>query len=84
MAPKRTLTPSASLGFGGNAWTDCGCELTDQTLGISASYALCENVSLGAQVNYTWIPSHTLRRNDYMGEGKDQICWGGVNVTFSF
>ena len=84
VAPKLTLTPSASLGFGGNAWTDCGCELTDQTLGISASYALCENVSLGEQVNYTWIPSHTLRRNDYMGEGKDQICWGGVNVTFSF
>lgn len=84
VAPKLTLTPSASLGFGGNAWTDCGYELTDQTLGISASYALCENVSLGAQVNYTWIPSHTLRRNDYMGEGKDQICWGGVNVTYSF
>lgn len=84
VAPKLTLTPSASLGFGGNAWTDCGYELTDQTLGVSASYKLCENVSLGAQVNYTWIPSHTLRRNDYMGEGKDQICWGGVNVTYSF
>ena len=21
---------------------------------------------------------------DYMGEGKDQLLWGGVNVTFSF
>lgn len=79
-----TLTPSASLGFGGNAYTDCGSELTDQTVGLSATYALCENLSLGAQINYTWIPSHTLRKNDYMGEGKDQICWGGVNVTFSF
>ena len=78
------LTPSASLGFGGNAWTDCGTELTDQTVGLAASYALCENVSLGAQVNYTWCPSHTLRKGGYMAEDKDQLCWGGVNVTFSF
>ena len=79
-----SLTPSASLGFGGNAWTDCGTELTDQTVGLAAAYALCENVTLGAQINYTWIPSHELRRADYMGEGKDQLLWGGVNVTFSF
>lgn len=78
------LTPSATLGFGGNAWTDCGYELTDQTVGLAASYALCENVSLGAQVNYTWIPSHTLRKGGYMAEDKDQLCWGGVNVTVSF
>ncbi|MGN0854229.1 MAG: TorF family putative porin [Kiritimatiellia bacterium] len=79
-----SLTPSASLSFGGNAWTDCGNELTDQTVGLSASYELCDNVSLGAQINYTWIPSHTLRKGDYMGEGKDQLCWGGINVTVSF
>ena len=79
-----TLTPSASLGFGGNAWTGCGTELTDQTVGLSASYAISENVSLGAQINYTWIPSHTLRKDDYMGAGKDQLCWGGFNVTVSF
>ena len=79
-----SLTPSASLGFGGNAWTDCGTELTDQTVGLAASDALCDNVTLGAQINSTWIPSHELRRADYMGEGKDQLLWGGVNVTFSF
>lgn len=80
-----SLSPSASLGFGGNAWTDgAGTELSDQTVGLALTYALCENVSFGAQVNYTWIPSHTLRHMDYMGEGKDQLCWGGVNVTFSF
>lgn len=79
-----TLSPGASISFGDDAWTGCGCELTDQTVGIAASYSLCEHVSLGAQVNYTWTPSHTLRRSDYMGEGKDQLCWGGVNVTVSF
>lgn len=78
------LTPNVSLGFGDDAWTGCGCELTDQTIGLAASYELCKHVSLGAQVNYTWIPSHTLRKGDYMGEGKDQLCWGGVNVTVSF
>ena len=78
------LTPSATLGFGGNAWTGCGNELTDQTVGLAASYALCDTVSLGAQINYTWIPSHTLRKANYMGDGKDQLCWGGVNVTVSF
>ena len=85
-----TLTPSASLGFGGDAWTkyvteeSVGTELTDQTVGLSATYAVTDYLTLGAQINYTWIPSHTLRRLDYMGNDKDQICWGGVNATFTF
>ena len=85
-----TITPNASLGFGGSAWTkyvtdeSVGTELTDQTVGISVAYAVTDYLSLGAQVNYTWVPSHTLRHLDYMGEGKDQICWGGVNVTLTF
>ena len=87
---KLTITPSASLGFGDNAWSeyvtgvDAGTELTDSTIGVSAAYALTDNFSIGAQINYTWIPSHTLRRLDYMGCGKDQLVWGGVNATFSF
>lgn len=85
-----TLTPSASLGFGDNAWSQyvtdvsAGTELTDQTIGLAARYAITENLSVGAQVNYTWTPSHTLRRLDYMGCGKDQLLWGGVNATLSF
>lgn len=61
-----------------------GCELSDQTIGVSASYAITESLSIGAQVNYTWIPSHTLRKYNYMGLDKDQICWCGVNISFSF
>lgn len=90
-----TLTPSASLGFGGNAWCQYMCdpessydvEMTDQTTGLSATYQLCDNLSLGAQINYTWIPSKTLRRDGYMcgsGDGKDHLVWGGVNMTLSF
>ena len=81
---KLTVSPSASLGFGGNAWTDCGTEITDQTVGVSASYAITDDLSVSAQVNYTWIPSHELRKADYMGCGKDQLVWGGVNMTLSF
>ncbi len=81
-----TLTPKASLGFGDHAYTNSkgGAELTDQTFGISASYAVSDRLSVGAQLNYTWIPSHTLRKEGYMGGGKDQLLWGGVNVTLRF
>ena len=81
-----TVTPKASLGFGDHAYTDSegGTELTDQTLGVAASYAITEWFSVGAQINYTWTPSHTLRHEGYMGEGKHQIVWGGINATISF
>ena len=81
-----TLTPRAELGFGDHAYTGSkgGTELTDQTVGVAASYAVTEWLSLGAQINYTWTPSHTLRHEDYMGEGDHQLVWGGVNATISF
>ena len=81
-----TVTPKASLGFGDHAYTDSegGTELTDQTLGVAASYAITKWFSVGAQINYTWTPSHTLRHEGYMGKGKHQIVWGGINATISF
>ncbi len=81
-----TITPKASLGFGDHAYADSkgGAELTDQTIGLAAAYAVTEWFSVGAQINYTWTPSHTLRNEGYMGEGEHQIVWGGVNATFSF
>ena len=81
-----TLTPKAEIGFGDHAYTGSagGTELTDQTLGFSASYAVTDWFSIGAQINYTWTPSHTLRHEGYMGDGKHQILWGGINATISF
>ena len=81
-----TITPKAEVGFGDHAYTDSagGTELTDQTLGVAARYAITDWVSVGAQLNYTWTPSRTLRHEGYMGEDKHQLLWGGVNVTFSF
>ena len=61
-----------------------GTEATDLTIGVAAAYAVTEWLSLGAQVNYTWTPSHTLRHEGYMGEGEHQIVWGGVNATLKF
>ena len=81
-----TVTPKAELGFGDHAYTDSagGTELTDQTIGVAASYKVTEWFSVGAQINYTWTPSHTLRHEDYMGEGKHQLVWGGISATLSF
>ena len=81
-----TLTPKAEVGFGDHAYTGSagGTELTDQTLGFAAKYAFTTWFSVGAQINYTWTPSRTLRHEGYMGEGKHQIVWGGINATFSF
>ena len=50
----------------------------------SAAYAITDNLSIGAQINYTWTASHTLRKRDYMGRGKDQLVWGGISMTFAF
>ena len=86
VAESLTLSPGASLGFGDHAMTgsEGGTELTDSTVGLSASYAVTDNFSLGAQLNYTWTPSHTLRHEGWMGEDKDQILWGGVSAKLSF
>ena len=83
---KLTVTPSAALNFANHAYTGSagGTEATDFTLGVAASYAVTEWLSLGAQINYTWTPSHTLRHEGYMGEGEHQIVWGGVNATLKF
>ena len=80
------LTPKAEIGFGDHAYTYSagGTELTDQTIGVSTSYNVTEWFSVGAQVNYTWTPSHTLRHEGYMGEGKHQLVWGGLSATVSF
>ena len=86
LAEKLTVTPSAVLGIADHAYTGSagGTEATDFTLGLAAAYAVTENLSLGAQVNYTATPSHTLRKEGYMGEGEHQIVWGGVNATLKF
>ncbi|MBQ6136155.1 MAG: hypothetical protein IJI73_02170 [Kiritimatiellae bacterium] len=80
------LTPKAEISFADHAYTGSagGTELTEQTLGLAATYAVTKNLSVGAQINYTWTPSHTLRKEGYMGEGEHQIVWGGVNATLTF
>ena len=93
-----TITPKASLGIGDTAFVQNNTgyvrdnsgmhtQMTDQTLTLKATYAVTEWCSLGANINYTWIPSHTLRHQRYMTCGDDnhnQQVWGGVNLTFSF
>ena len=93
-----TLTPKATLGVGdtafvqnntGNVRSNAGAhtEMTDQTSSLTLTYKVCDNFSLGVSANYTWIPSHTLRKDRYMTCGHDsrnQLFWGGFNATVSF
>ena len=84
-----TVTPSLSLGLGSDAYTyamggERRTAFLDQTVGVSASYAVTESLSLGAQVNYTWIVDNDSRGAGYMGNGKDQRVWGGLSVAYAF
>jgi hypothetical protein len=85
-----TLTPSATLGLGTDAYMRSVVDdvnktaFLDQTTGVSLAYALTDWLSVGAQVNYTWIVDRDSRRADYMGRDKNQRVWGGINVTASF
>ena len=93
-----TITPEATLGVGDTAYiqnntgayrdnSGMHTELVDQTLTLGASYAVSKWCSISANINYTWIPSRTLRHQRYMTCGDDnhnQQVWGGVNVTFKF
>lgn len=85
-----TLTPSATVGLGSDAYLRATVDdvnktaFLDQTTGVALAYAVTDWMSVGAQVNYTWIVDRDARRADYMGRGNDQRVWGGVNVTFAF
>lgn len=97
---KLTITPKASLGFGDSEFiktyvTDWkgtgadgnGAQMTDQTTSLVVSYAVTSYFSIGASINYTWVPSHTLRSERWMTyghDGRDQIVWGGVSMSLSF
>lgn len=85
-----TLTPSASVGLGTDAYMRACIDdvdktaFLDQTTGVALAYAVTDWMSVGAQVNYTWIVDRDSRRAGYMGDDKNQCVWGGVNVTFAF
>ena len=88
------ITPKALLGVGNVAFVqnntgirDAETAMADQTLSLSASYEVNEHFSIGAKINYTWTPSHTLRHARYMSWGEDNahmLVWGGVFATLSF
>ncbi len=84
-----TLTPSVGAGFGDGAYMKYYAEVNqdefaDCTLGLDLTYSITENIYISGILNYTWIMSHTLRHNDYMQNGKDQLLYGGVSVGFEF
>ncbi len=85
-----TLTPSVTLGLGTDAYLRSYLDdvnktaFLDQTSGVALAYALTDWLSVGAQVNYTWIVDRDARMSNYMGQNRNQRVWGGINVTASF
>lgn len=82
-----TLTPRVSLGFMTPAATGDATgntELSDSTVGLTLSYAVTEWLSIGGQMNFTWIPSEGMRDSGWMYENRDTVFWGGFNATVSF
>lgn len=95
-----TLTPKTLLGFGDHEFTksqishyrensrdNYGTEMTDWTQSLSLTWQVCKYFSVGGTINYTWVPSHSLRHERWMTGGHDnrnQLVWGGFNATFSF
>ena len=58
-----------------------------RTITLRIDYAVKQNISVGAHINYTWIPSRALRHEQWMTYGHDyrnQIPWCGVGLTVSF
>lgn len=94
------LTPKTVLGVGDHEFTrsqisgyredsrdNYGVEMTDWTQSLALTWAVTDNFSLGAKINYTWVPSHSLRHERWMTGGHDnrnQLVWGGFNATVSF
>lgn len=97
---KLTVTPKTALGMGDHAFTQAniamyrkdsrdnyGTELTDHTTTLDVSYDVCEHFSIGGSVNYTWVPSRSLRHERWMTGGHDNrnaLCWLGVCAKVSF
>lgn len=94
------LTPKSVLGVGDHEFTrsqiagvmddsrdNYGVEMTDWTQTLALSWAVTDYFTLGAKINYTWVPSHSLRHERWMTGGHDnrnQLVWGGVNAALSF
>lgn len=84
------LTPSVTIGVGSDSYMRASVEgvghtaFLDQTTGLFLGYQVTEWMSIGAQVNYTWIVDRPSRRAGYMGHGARQRVWGGVGVSFTF
>ena len=95
-----TITPKTVLGIGDHAFTKAqiagyrdnsrdnyGVEMTDHTTGVTVAWDATDWLTLSVMVNYTWIPSHSLRQERWMTAGHDSrngLVWGGVNATVSF
>lgn len=85
------LDLSTGIGMGNGAYNTymTGDQVTDtQLVDYRATsllrYALTDHIEIGAIARYNWIASPVLRDADYMGHGKDQLLFGGLQLALNF
>lgn len=66
----------------GDQVTDC--QFVDYRAITGLYYELTDFMKIGAFARYNWIASPVLRDANYMGDGKDQLLFGGLNLTLNY
>lgn len=79
---KNYVTDYRGIGSDGN-----GAQITDQTTQLKLTYNITENIYISGHVDYSWVPSKTLRNERWMEYGMGtcyQVVYGGVSVGVNF
>jgi len=87
VADRLTLGMDVSLGAGDSDYLDyyfgeSSSGLMDFTVDVYASYALTDNVSIGAKLAWTSLIDSGARDNEVYWD--EDILWGGINLAASF
>lgn len=64
-----------------------GAQITDQTTQFKLTYNITENIYISGHVDYSWVPSRSLRNERLMEYGmgtRSQVVYGGVSVGVNF
>lgn len=91
LVDRLNLDLSTGIGFANGAYntymTDdrvTDCQLVDYRATSMLRYAVTDFMEIGAFARYNWIASPVLRDVDYMGKGKDQLLFGGLELSLDF
>jgi hypothetical protein len=87
-----TAEVGGSVGIGESSYNDyyfgkSGASMNDYNVYVSASYAVTEDLSLGAKLAYTMLDgavADEAKDKTKGGFGADNTLWGGVTLSYQF